>query len=257
MKIEIPKELSHIWIGPRPAPKKWMKTWIEKHPEWNYTLYDNEFLENYDFKNRKLINEYMRRGKYAGVADLMRYEILYKFGGLMIGADSICYHNTDELFTKKCAYTVYENEFIRGKLVSPIQACEPGNDFVGFLIEELSKLSPHDLYEPWITTGNLFVSKMIEKYNPDLVIFPSHYLIPIHYTGIVYSGNDKVYAKQLFGSTHNSYNNKPVLKEGFIKKIKNKIKKKTLKKELELLHRNYQNDIDNLFTLDFSNNQKK
>lgn len=257
MEIGIPKELSHIWIGPKPAPKEWMDTWIKMHPEWNYTLYDNHFLENYNFKNRNLINEYMRRGRYAGVADLMRYEILYEFGGLMVGADSICYHNTDELFEKKCAYTVYENEFIRGKLVSPIQACQKGNDFVGFLIEELSKLSPSDLNEPWISTGNLFVSKMIEKYNPDLVIFPSHYLIPIHYTGMVYDGSDKVYAKQLFGSTNNSYDNTPSSKEYFVKKIKNKIKKKALKKELKSLYKNHQNNINDLFNLDFSDNHVK
>ena len=46
---------------------------------------------------------------------------------------------------------------------------------------------------------------MIQKYNPDITIFPSHYFNPIHYEGIVYNGDDKVYSKQLFGSTSAKY----------------------------------------------------
>lgn len=203
--VGIPKTLGHIWVGNRPCPTKWMDTWKDAHPEWAYKLYGNSFLRSYDFETRRQINEYMKRGQYAGVSDLMRLEILYAFGGFLPEADSICRKNTDALFPEPRAYTVYENELVRGKLVSPIMACEPRNNFVRALIDELRTVSPSQLDEPWISTGNLFVAKMIERLNPDITIFPSHYFIPIHYTGIIYNGCGEVYAKQMFGTTRNAY----------------------------------------------------
>lgn len=123
----------------------------------------------------------------------------------MAEADSVCLKPIDDLFTRECAYTVYENEFTRGELVSPILACEPNNSFVRSLVDELNKIDTSDVAEPWITTGNLFVARMIKKYNPDIVIFPSFTFIPIHYLGEVYNGPGKVYARQMFGSTTNGY----------------------------------------------------
>lgn len=213
MNMTIPRKLGHIWVGPRQPPTEWMETWKRLHREWDYRLYDNNYLQHRKFSTQRQINEYLKRGQYAGVADLMRLEILYEFGGLIAPADSICLHSLDDLFTRRCAYTVYENEYLRGKLVSPIQACEPGNAFVKSLINELEKLHPDDLDEPWISTGNLFTARMIDKYNPDITIFPSHTLIPVHYTGISYDGESKIYARQLFASTRSSYPG------NFIKKI--------------------------------------
>lgn len=203
--IGIPRRLSHIWIGPNPAPLDWMATWRQKHPDWDYTLYDNAYLEGTTFRNQPLIDFYMEAGLYAGVADLMRYEILHRVGGFMAPADAICRHPVDELFPAARAYTVYENEFVRGKLVSPILACEPGNPFVGKLIDRLAELRPDDLIDPWMSTGNLFVAEMIEMHGGDVHVFPSHTFIPVHTSGRVYDGPDKVYAYQLFGSTRGAY----------------------------------------------------
>lgn len=210
MSVGIPKILGHIWIGNRPCPTKWMETWKSAHPGWTYKLYDNSFLRSYDFETRRQINEYLKRGQYAGVSDLMRLEILYAFGGFLPEADSICRKNTDTLFPEPRAYTVYENEMVRGKLVSPILACEPRNTFVRALIDEIKTVPPSQLDEPWISTGNLFVAKMIERLNPDITIFPSYYFIPIHFTGVVYNGLEQIYAKQMFGTTRNAYS-KPSL----------------------------------------------
>ena len=203
--MNIPKILWHIWIGPNPAPVKWMQTWRDKHPEWDYILFDNTALSNKKFYNQHLIDEYMARGKYNGVADLIRYELLYEHGGFMPEADAICLENTNELWNKDTdtCYTVYENETIRPSYVSPIYACNPGNKFLKNIIDELhgkTKLKSK-VYQ---STGNLFLAEMIEKYKPSIKIFPSHYFIPSHYTtpNTRYTGPDKIYAEQFWGSTY-------------------------------------------------------
>lgn len=123
----------------------------------------------------------------------------------MPGADSVCLENCEPLFDREAAYTVYENEFLRGKLVSPILACAPQDPFVGMLLDKLETLDIINLDAPWKTTGNKFVAEMIEAHNPNVVIFPSHTLIPVHFEGRVYTGSDTVYAKQMFGSGRKIY----------------------------------------------------
>lgn len=204
--MKIPKKLGQIWIGPKVAPVEWMRTWVEKHPGWDYTLYDNRFLASGDFQTKAQIDEYMKRGWYAGAADLLRYEILYREGGYLAGADSICLHPIDELFEDGgTIYTVYENEFLRGKLVAPIMAAVPGHPFLKELLDRLSNVHPHHLQAPWKQTGNLFVAELIEELEPDVVIWPSHTLIPEHFAGRRYQGDGRIYAHQKFGETTNGY----------------------------------------------------
>jgi mannosyltransferase OCH1-like enzyme len=207
--ITIPKNLWHIWIGPKPAPKKWMDTWPETHADWNYKIVDNNFLNKEKFYNRIQIDSYIKREMYAGAADLIRYEILYKYGGFIPPADAICLNVTDELWVEDydICYTVYENEILRPGYVSPIYASNSNNTFLKIIIEELHKLKPTDCISPWRTTGNAFLAKMIEHYQPKIKIFPSHFFIPKHVSTahIRYSGKDKIYADQMWGTTTNSY----------------------------------------------------
>lgn len=204
--MKIPKRLSHIWIGPKEVPSAWMRTWPERHPDWQYSLYDNRWLAQAELETRDQIEEYMKRGWYAGAADLIRYEILHRHGGYVAGADSICLHPVDELFDDGASlYTVYENEFLRGQLVAPIVASAPGHPFVRLLIDTLKARDPHLLDHPWRETGNLFVSEMIEKHGPEITIWPSHVLIPEHFTGRKYKGDGKIYAEQMFGETVGAY----------------------------------------------------
>lgn len=207
--MNVVKNMVHIWVGPRQAPLKWMNTWKENHPNWNYSIFTDEMLhERLDtFKNRHLIEEYYNRGKFNGVADLLRYELLYENGGFLPPADALCLHNTDELFAspEDYCYTVYESERFRPGFTSPILACNPKNDFVGVIINTLHELKPKDLKdEVWKSTGNEWLSRMIPKHKPKIVIWPSHTLIPKHYDrrSVRYKGKDKVYADQLWGSTN-------------------------------------------------------
>ena len=204
----VPRTIGHIWIGPHPAPHDWMQSWQDAHPDWSYRLYDNDYLCGRTFRTQAQINEYFRRGKYAGVSDLMRYEILYEHGGFLPEADSLCLYPVAELLTEARAYTVYEFPGGRTGMMSPFLAAEPGNRVIGRVIEELSRLKPEEMNNPWTTTGNGFLRRFFHA-NRDLraevTVFPSHYFIPEHYKGERYDGPDRIYARQLWGSTLRSY----------------------------------------------------
>jgi len=199
------KQIGHIWIGPHPAPTKWMLSWQRFHPDAPYKLYDNDFILKFKFKNQAHIDEMIDRRHFHGAADLIRYELLYALGGFIPEADSICVKNTDALFSEETCYTVYENEFLRGKLVSPIIASNPNNKFLELLIDQLHEIDPKSLGDPWKSTGNLFCAKMIETHNPKITIFPSFYFNPLHHTGLLHQNYQSAYAIQLWGSTKGTY----------------------------------------------------
>jgi mannosyltransferase OCH1-like enzyme len=214
--MNIPKKLWHIWIGDKPAPLKWMESWKQYHPDWEYTLIDNEYLKNHSFHNQHLIDQYInhnpQKASLAGAADLIKYEILYNHGGFIPEADSLCLNNTNQLWIEPAdtCYTVYENEILRPGFVSPIFAANPGNTFLKTIIDDLHNLTILHLWQKavYMTTGNEYLSRMIKTHNPqDLKIFPSHYFIPSHYStpNDYYNGQDTIYCKQFWGSTKNNY----------------------------------------------------
>jgi mannosyltransferase OCH1-like enzyme len=214
MVMNIPKNLWHVWIGPNPAPKTWMDTWPEKHPDWDYKIIDNNFIANKKFYNQHLIDGYLNSNiphKYAGAADLIRYEILYEYGGFIAEADSICLENTDDLWTMPAefCYSVYESETFRPGYISPILSSNSKNDMLLFVIENLNKLNVDTLKSQPVhrVTGNYFLKELLRNHTFNIKIFPSYYFIPCHFSNlnIKYTGKEKVYADQLWGSTRNLY----------------------------------------------------
>ena len=229
--MKISKIIHAIWIGPLERPKKWMDTWPEKHPDWKYILWDNEKVFGRKWHNQKQIDFYRAKGKWHGVADLVRYEILFEQGGFMPGADSECLRSIDELFDNdyelfavRCGGEIKDWAREDGKptteiplflsrqdkrLIAPIYACKAGNEFAKSLIDGLHGVEVFD--EPWKTTGNVYCASMLKTHNPRIMIWPMHYFIPYHpitidaKEPIIYIGKDKIYAKHFWGTTHRNY----------------------------------------------------
>jgi hypothetical protein len=208
-----------------------MDTWKPKHPDWEYILWDNDKVFGRKWRNQRLVDFYASKGKWHGVADVIRYEILHEFGGFMPGADSECLQSIEELFNDgkelyavRCGGEIEDWKREDGvvddivppflaredkRLIAPIYAAKKGNKFLEHLIDELGKIT--NLGEPWKTTGNVFCAEMLKKYEPEIVIWPMHYFIPYHPITIdarkayIYIGNDKIYAKHFWGTTNKCY----------------------------------------------------
>lgn len=206
--MNIPSLLRHIWIGPSKPPFKWINTWKEKHPNWEYSLFSDADFKNSKFHNQHLIDFYYNKSVWHGVSDLIRYELLYEEGGFMPEADSVCLNNVEELFTEdtETCYTVYENETTRAGLVSPILASPIGAPFLKFIIDDLHKVKPHELKEPWLSTGNGYLGEILKESIHKVKVFPSHYFIPKHpRVRQRYSGTDKIYCEQMWGTSRGIY----------------------------------------------------
>ncbi len=215
MQVKIPKILGHIWIGTREAPLGLLNTWREFHPDWEYRLYDNDYLFSRKWRNQSLIAEYYRVGRFSGVSDLMRYEILYENGGFIPEADSVCLRATDELWDKEHLYAVYENEQEVPGYISPFLASVPGHPYLNHVVKHIGKRwTPETLRAPWKSVGNAYLShRLNRKPAQNYTVFPSHYFIPTFRTGEKYEGGGPVYCEQLYGSTKSRLKIYPPLPE--------------------------------------------
>jgi len=110
--MPIPKIIHQLWIGPVPAPISCMQTWHNKHPDFQYILWNESCLERL-FLSLLLKKRIDEMTEICGKADIYRWYILYLFGGIFIDADSICFSRFDETMLNTDAFASYENEKVR------------------------------------------------------------------------------------------------------------------------------------------------
>jgi len=118
----IPKVIHQIWLGTASIPqnyKYYLATWKNYHPGWEFKLWTEKEIIQENFPTMDLF--YLARS-YQERSDLIRYEILKKYGGLYIDTDIECFANFDELHYKYDFYSNYEPPAINKKRVSILNA---------------------------------------------------------------------------------------------------------------------------------------
>ncbi len=199
----VPKKIHIVWIGDETKqPNDLIQTWRDKNPGWEVKVWGND-----DFNNRDWINiEHMKAvwdTQIYGVADMMRYEILYEEGGFCIDADSVCEQPLDDFLFNKNIVLFYENEIQRPGLISVgYMASAPKNEFFRQVSKKIKNNSNIPNVAACMATGPFALTECVKEFAPDnMKIMPSHLFMPIHHTGEVYAGTEKVYGKQYWGST--------------------------------------------------------
>lgn len=87
--LNIPQKIHVIWVGDESKrPDQWISIWRDNHPTWEFRLWGNAELERQSWRSKKQIEIFRNSGHWEGVADLMRYEILFEHGGVYVDADS-------------------------------------------------------------------------------------------------------------------------------------------------------------------------
>lgn len=206
-RARIPKVLHLTWVGDDSRrPNNCIQTWIDQNPTWTVKVWGNEDLAQQEWVNARHIKEMWNR-ELNGVADLMRWEILYNEGGIVVDADSVCVRPLDDWILEADAIACWENEITRPRLIGcNMIGAVPQNPFIGQIIQDLHQLPTviHDM--AWKTVGPLCITQAYFKYRyTGLTILPSHFFIPDHFSGVHYQGSGIVYAKQEWASTHQSY----------------------------------------------------
>lgn len=180
-EYRIPKKIHQIWLGSKfpKEYKSWQKTWIDNHPDWEYILWTEKEIENFNFKNKEVFD---KTPNYGSKSDILRYEILNRFGGLYIDTDFECFKPFDYLHLNMDFYVgiIFEKEF---NVTNGIIGSVPGHPVLEHLINSIN--SPvvsnntekiHEITGPW-ALNEAYKLKMFDKTFRN-VAFPVSYFFP-------------------------------------------------------------------------------
>lgn len=165
---KIPKIIHIIWIGPNKYPySKYLDTYKNKNPEWIIKFWNNKNIP-------ELINKfvYNKMTSYAAKADIIRLELLYKYGGLYVDADSKCLRNLNNLISGQTCLGMTGN---KGNVANGTLACTKGHkafkELVYGLESHIKYLATLKINEKmgisiFNVAGTGYITKILRKY-PD------------------------------------------------------------------------------------------
>jgi mannosyltransferase OCH1-like enzyme len=202
----IPKIIHQIWIGPRPAPHRWMQTWRDAHRGWEYKLWDNEACAKTSFECQYQIDT---MPEWNGKADIIRYEILLREGGFCFDADSECVQALDDHFLGHENVACYENETIfPGRVATGYLGAAPGSKLMRAAVDRIAD-GAVGFDRAWIEVGPIFFTNLVDDLGDeaDIHVYPSRVFIPEHWNHdgaggrVLAPGDAPIYARQYWGST--------------------------------------------------------
>ncbi len=110
--FKIPKKIHVIWLGPKPFPSQSvenMRSWMAHHPDWTFKFWTDRkrpppckrmkvcLLEDFEFGFLK--EKYEESKNWGEKTDILRYEILYREGGLYVDYNIKCHRPFHKLHT--------------------------------------------------------------------------------------------------------------------------------------------------------------
>ena len=207
--MTIPKILHQIWIGPKAAPTNLMRTWKEKNPDFEYILWTETELINRNIQ-LECHTQIAAIPEINGKADIIRWEILWQIGGYFVDADSICIEPFDAFFDGRTGFATFENENNRRGLVATgTMGFQPRHPLCRDIIDWIKReenMTTIQTMRAWYSVGPALLTKFLDtgRY-PDFTVYPSYCFLPIHFTGLEYTGHKKVYGYQEWGTAKQSY----------------------------------------------------
>lgn len=223
--MTIPKKLHIIWIGDETKrPDDWIKTWCDLNPAWELKLWGNHEYDTCGWVCKPQMDILRAAGLWAGVADIMRYEILFEHGGFYVDADSVCIRPLDDWLLDNKMFAIYASEKYAPGLVA--------NGFIGSLarhpvlqdmIAAISCIKESDTYrwklykwrlqkryvQPWRLVGPVLFTETIQKYPNMVNILPSILFNPKHcndkYERVSTDERYPIYARHFYGTTFKKY----------------------------------------------------
>lgn len=106
---KIPKIIHQIWLGPNLPPSyfhDFQARWKSLHPDWEYHLWSEADLEALNLDNWDLVE---KSQNWAEKADVIRCDLLDKFGGVYLDVDMEPCHSMNELHEKYDFYAGLEH----------------------------------------------------------------------------------------------------------------------------------------------------
>lgn len=164
---KIPPIIHFIWFG-SPLPRTFrqlQKEWKKKHPKWTIINWTEELLKK-EFPHGLQNQRYFDHGKsvknFAKMADVARYEIVERFGGVYADVDIKCHDSFDILHKGYDFFAGLEQFPYPAFIGNSIFGSVPGHPIMRECIEKIGK-SDINRTDIVLTTGPGLVSRAVHN----------------------------------------------------------------------------------------------
>lgn len=174
--IMIPKIFHQIWLGLDPLPKEFEeygKTWAKHHPGWTMKLWTEENLP----KDLELADYISKSKSYSNQSNLIRYELLFRYGGVYVDTDFECFKSIEPLLDDLTVFSGYqiENPDGVGAVNPALIGSVSGHPFIRSVIDAVPRwFGPNVL--PCVLGPQLFTVEA--KKSKVIKIFPKEMFYP-------------------------------------------------------------------------------
>jgi hypothetical protein len=185
--LTIPRIFHHVWLGRNPIPSdfaRYIGTWMHHHPKWEFRLWTEDNLP--DLINR---DSFDRLPTYSQKSDVIRYEVLLRYGGVYLDTDFECLRPIDELLVGLDAFAAEEDD---STIAVGILGSIPGHPLLAEVIAALPASVARG-GNACGTTGPGFFTPFA-RWHRDFHIIDRRLFYPVHYSGHQWAALDRAYA---------------------------------------------------------------
>ena len=213
-QTRVPKVLHCIWLGPKSFPSnsvKIMETWVKYHPDWKFKFWTDRKrpppCKQFEVclltgNEMPLLHKFYDRAENWGEkSDYLRYEILYREGGVYVDHDAEALRSFDNLNHAYDFYSATEAPHVpvddRAITVSiGLLGVRPHHPILKGCIEAVSGnwARSDDNLDAWSTvTRRSYIAmtqsclKYLAKDGNQDIVFPASYFFPSKYLPAFYS----------------------------------------------------------------------
>ena len=187
----IPKIIHQIWLGPNKRPDIWLNSWkinyCSKYSDWKYKLWTEKEISEFNLRNKLY---YENETFYNGKSDIVRYEILNKYGGVFIDADSLwLQHDLNDILeqSKDTNFFAASEPSNTNIYANGVFGCTPNHIIVRAMILYINlnynrlKLLYTQEKDIWMITGTKPFTKIINKFKTQTYLLNHEYFYPISF----------------------------------------------------------------------------
>lgn len=201
--MKIPKIIHQVYedpAGPSNILLEMSMTWKKKHPQWEYRFWDktamdrfvNDLYPDLSFIYKSLPFNIQRW-------DMIRYLILYEYGGLYVDMDYECIEPLDVLFCDSSCYMGLEpvgntptNSYHSYIVGNALMASVPKHKYIKMIIDEIRQkgtyiFSENKTYQVLESTGPLMTTRVYNSYptKEDITLLPADLIAPLDRTEVI------------------------------------------------------------------------
>jgi hypothetical protein len=169
--VLIPRVFHWVWVGDSPLPdesRAWIAGWLDAHPGWSHRIWS-------DLNRPVLANEASYRAAQlpAQRADILRYEVVLRHGGVYLDTDMECLRSVESLIADAQAFVGEEEP---ARIGNSVFGAIAGHRWLEDVVSRLPESVAHHERIPEATGPGLLTR--VTDDHADVTVFPPHIFYP-------------------------------------------------------------------------------